>query len=137
MDMSKYSDLINPRNPVPWPQKQYRSWKSGLQMVNCKKIEIFINQTVSGGLNLTADSDLLPKLTFIDDNFAFCLFTFCQLKSQIQMVEYWLFSIVVPTCIIFKFLLVKLIIDMYTCTRTIGRQKESLMFSLTHIQVLH
>ena len=33
------------------------------------------------------------------------LFTFCQLKSQIHMVEYWMFSIVVPTCIIFKFLL--------------------------------
>ena len=32
---------------------------------------------------------------------------------------------------------IKLIIDMYTCTCTIGRQKESLVFCLTHIQVLN
>ena len=41
MDMSKYNDLINPRNPVPRPQKQYRSWELGLQMVNHKKIYKF------------------------------------------------------------------------------------------------
>ena len=32
---------------------------------------------------------------------------------------------------------IKLIIDMYTCTCKIGRQKESLVFYLTHIQVIH
>ena len=30
-----------------------------------------------------------------------------------------------------------MIIDMCTCTCTIGRQKESLVFCLTHIQVLN
>ena len=45
MDMSKYSGLINPRNPVPLPQKQYRSWELGLQMVNHKKLTDFINHT--------------------------------------------------------------------------------------------
>ena len=49
-------------------------------------------------------------------NFISNLFTLCQLKSQIHMVRYCLFSIVVPTCTIFKFLfkfliLIKLIID--------------------------
>ena len=75
-------------------------------------------------------------------NFISNLFTFCQLKSQTHTVKYLLFSIVVSTCIIFKFLFkylifIKLIIDMYTCTCTIERQKESLVFCLTHIQVLH
>ena len=36
MDKTKYNDLINPGNPVPQPQKQYRSWELGLQMVNHK-----------------------------------------------------------------------------------------------------
>ena len=45
------------------------------------------------------------------------------------------------TCIIFQIYIqifnFKLIIDMYTCTCTIGRQKESLVFCLTHIQGLN
>ena len=45
MDMSKYNDLINPKNPVPQPQKQYRSQELGLQMVNHKKLTDFINHT--------------------------------------------------------------------------------------------
>ena len=45
MDMSKYNDLINPKNPVPQPQKQYRSRELGLQMVNHKKLTDFINHT--------------------------------------------------------------------------------------------
>ena len=45
MDMSKYNDLINPRNPVPQPQKEYRSWELGLQMVNHKKFIDFMNHT--------------------------------------------------------------------------------------------
>ena len=45
MDMSKYNDLINLRKPVPQPQKQYRSWELGLQMVNQKKLIDFIKHT--------------------------------------------------------------------------------------------
>ena len=41
MDISRYNDLINPRNPVPQAQKQKRSWELGLQMVNHKKIDRF------------------------------------------------------------------------------------------------
>ena len=42
MEMSKSNDLINAKkNLVPQPQKQYRSWESGLQMVNHKKLTDF------------------------------------------------------------------------------------------------
>ena len=41
MEMSKSSDLIKAKNLVPRPQQQYRSWESGLQMVNHKKLTDF------------------------------------------------------------------------------------------------
>ena len=77
--MSKSNDLIKAKNIVPQPQQQYRSWELGLQMVNHKKLTDFFNQIRSGRLILTTDSDVLPKLTFIDDNFAFChtFFSMC------------------------------------------------------------
>ena len=66
--MSKSNDLINAKNLAPQPQQQYRSWELGLQIVNHKKLTDFMKQT---GRILTTHSDVLPKLTFIDDNFAF------------------------------------------------------------------
>ena len=45
------------------------SWELGLQMVNHKELTDYINH--AGGI-LTTHLDGLPKLTFIDDNFAFC-----------------------------------------------------------------
>ena len=41
MEMSKSNDLIKAKNLVPWPQQQYRSLESGLQMVNRKKLTDF------------------------------------------------------------------------------------------------
>ena len=38
MEMSKSNDLIKAKNLVPQPQQQYRSWESGLQMVNHKTL---------------------------------------------------------------------------------------------------
>ena len=61
--MSKSNDLIKANLVL------------GIRSANGKSQKIdrfFINQTRSGGLILTTDSDVLPKLTFIDDNFAFC-----------------------------------------------------------------
>ena len=72
MEMSKYNDLIKATFLVPQPQQQYRSWESGLQMVNHKKLTDFFNQSGSSGLIPTVDSYVLPNLTLINDNFAFC-----------------------------------------------------------------
>ena len=41
MEMSKSNDLIKAKYLVPLPHQQYRSWESGLQMVNHKKLTDF------------------------------------------------------------------------------------------------
>ena len=71
MEMSKSSDLIVAKSLVPQPQHQYRSWELGLQMVNHKKLTDFYQPNQIWQINSNHRSDVLPKLTFIDDNFAF------------------------------------------------------------------
>ena len=72
MEMSKSNDLIVTKDLVPQPQQQYRSWELGVQMVNHKKLTDFYQPNRIWWINSDCISDVLPKLTFINDKFVFC-----------------------------------------------------------------